>query len=207
MGLHSLTECGFRKKKKRMYSSLDILCYLFCLCKAGISPVISASVSQTVQNNLWSLVLKQGICQRRPNPGIGFNPLQKYLWVERICLNHRSAHKWSLCLSPWKALSAILQHWSSGFLCCQKRWKSPTFMRSDQRAAVSLPSVGLLQFIGVAILSGPLSAFTVHYSTGTPGIQVVKGGNIFIAKQRGGMSVTLILQLCSNTANRFGTCL
>lgn len=121
-----------------MYSRLDILYYLSCLCKARISPVIAASVSQTVQNNLQSLVLKQRICLKRPNPEIGFALLQKYLWVEGVGLNVRSAHKWSLCFTLWKALSAILYHWSSAFLCCQKGWKCPKFTGSDQRAAVSL---------------------------------------------------------------------
>lgn len=37
-----------------------------------------------------------------------------------------------------------------------------------------LSSVGLLQSIQAALLSGPLSAFTVRYSTATPGIQMVK---------------------------------
>lgn len=37
-----------------------------------------------------------------------------------------------------------------------------------------LSSVELLQFIQAAILSGLLSAFAVCYSTGTPGIQMMK---------------------------------
>lgn len=47
-------------------------------------------------------------------------------------------------------------------------------------------------------LSGPLSAFTVPYSTGEPGIQSGETRvqvTSFTAKQWGGMSITLILQL------------
>lgn len=138
--------------------------------------MISASVSQAIQSTLQSSVLEQGICHRRRSPGLEPALLRfrkMYKFKESVVLiSNLFVNDLHVSLPGRDSMHYV--NMSPAFPCGQRGWKSPTFMGSDQRAAVRLPAVGLLQCKRTAILSGPWSAFQFCCSIGASGIRVMK---------------------------------